>query len=52
VPWVPLGAILTCGYLMVELPAITWLRFILWMAVGLVLYLTYGLHRSRLVETP
>ena len=48
VPWVPLGAILTCGYLMCELPWITWVRFFVWMLVGLGLYFGYGFRRSRL----
>jgi APA family basic amino acid/polyamine antiporter len=48
VPWVPLGAIISCGYLMFELPAITWLRFFLWMLAGLVIYVFYGFRRSRL----
>ena len=47
VPWVPLGAVLSCGYLMIELPWITWIRFALWMAIGLVIYLAYGARRSR-----
>ena len=46
VPWVPLGAIVTCGYLMFELPMITWVRFFVWMAVGLTLYFSYGFRRS------
>jgi APA family basic amino acid/polyamine antiporter len=48
VPWVPLGAVLSCGYLMAELPKVTWIRFVLWLAVGLVIYFLYGLGRSRL----
>jgi basic amino acid/polyamine antiporter, APA family len=48
VPWVPLLAILTCGYLMVEQPRVTWLRFVLWLAVGLIIYFLYGHRRSRL----
>ena len=59
-PWVPLAAIVSCGYLMAELPWVTWLRFVIWLAVGLVVYVFYGFHRSRLnltqspkgVETP
>jgi APA family basic amino acid/polyamine antiporter len=47
VPWVPLGAIITCGYLMFELPWITWVRFLVWMGVGLVVYFFYGLRLSR-----
>ena len=48
VPWVPLLAIVSCGYLMAELPWVTWARFLIWLAVGLVIYFFYGLHRSRL----
>jgi basic amino acid/polyamine antiporter, APA family len=50
VPWVPLGAIATCAWLMRELPWITWLRFVLWLVIGLVLYFSYGIRRSRLVR--
>jgi APA family basic amino acid/polyamine antiporter len=50
VPWVPLGAVATCGYLMLQLPAVTWWRFFLWMLVGLILYFSYGYHRSRLAS--
>jgi APA family basic amino acid/polyamine antiporter len=50
VPWVPLGAIVTCAWLMRELPAKTWLRFLGWLVVGLVIYFGYGLRRSRLNE--
>jgi APA family basic amino acid/polyamine antiporter len=48
VPWVPWAAIISCGYLMFELPAITWLRFFFWMLAGLVIYVLYGFRRSRL----
>jgi APA family basic amino acid/polyamine antiporter len=51
VPWVPLGAIISCGYLMFELPAITWRRFFFWMLAGLVIYVLYGFRRSRLGES-
>ena len=44
----PLLAILAGGYLMVQLPAITWLRFLVWLAVGLVIYFLYSARRSRL----
>ncbi len=47
VPWVPLGAIVCCIYLMTELPAITWQRFFWWMLAGLVIYFLYGIRRSR-----
>jgi len=52
VPWVPLAAIACCGYLMFELPRVTWIRFFGWMAAGLVLYFLYGFRRSRLGQKP
>ena len=51
VPWVPLTpmiSIVACFYLMTQLPGITWIRFIIWLAVGLVLYFTYGYKHSTL----
>jgi APA family basic amino acid/polyamine antiporter len=48
VPWVPLLAILTCGYLMAAQPLITWVRFVVWLVIGLVIYYLYGFRRSRL----
>lgn len=48
VPLVPILAILACGYLMFELPLITWVRFFAWMVAGLLIYLLYGARRSRL----
>lgn len=50
VPWVPLGAILSCGYLMAQLPAVTWVRFLIWLAIGAVIYCFYGLRRARFHE--
>jgi APA family basic amino acid/polyamine antiporter len=50
VPWVPLGSILTCGWLMSALPRVTWLRFVVWLVVGLALYFCYGFWRSKLRE--
>ena len=48
VPWVPLGAIVCCGYLMVELPLVTWIRIFVWLAIGLVFYYAYGFRHSRI----
>jgi APA family basic amino acid/polyamine antiporter len=47
VPWVPLGAIAMCGWLMCQLPWVTWKRFLIWLAVGLAIYALYGFRRSR-----
>ncbi len=48
VPWVPLGAIGACAWLMRELPWVTWVRFVLWLAIGLAIYFGYSFRRSRL----
>ena len=45
------AAILTCGYLMLQLPGVTWLRFVVWLGVGLLLYALYGTRRSALGVT-
>jgi APA family basic amino acid/polyamine antiporter len=47
VPWVPLGAIVTCAWLMLQLPVRTWVRFGLWLGAGLLIYMLYGRRRSR-----
>jgi APA family basic amino acid/polyamine antiporter len=47
VPLVPILGILICGYLMYSLPKDTWLRLIIWMAIGLVIYFAYGVRKSR-----
>jgi APA family basic amino acid/polyamine antiporter len=48
VPFVPIAGIVCCAYLMLGLPWVTWLRFGLWLAVGLVVYFMYGFRRSGL----
>jgi basic amino acid/polyamine antiporter, APA family len=48
VPVVPLIGAALCVYLMTKLPAETWLRFGVWLAVGAVLYVVYGYRNSRL----
>ena len=47
-PFIPALGVLLCGYLMFSLPVMTWVRFLLWLGAGLVLYGTYGIKRSRL----
>ena len=39
---------LLCVYLMLNLTGGTWVRFVIWMAIGLVVYFTYGYKHSRL----
>jgi basic amino acid/polyamine antiporter, APA family len=48
VPVVPVLGILSCLYLMLGLSWITWLRFGLWLIVGMVIYFLYGFRRSEL----
>jgi APA family basic amino acid/polyamine antiporter len=48
VPLVPILAIVSCSYLMAELPLVTWIRFGIWLAIGLVIYFAYGLQHSAL----
>lgn len=48
VPLVPLLGIAMCIYLMVGLPWITWIRFGVWLLVGLAVYFAYGFKNSRL----
>jgi APA family basic amino acid/polyamine antiporter len=48
VPWFPLISILLCGGLMTGLTVITWLRFVIWLAIGLAIYFLYSRHRSTL----
>jgi basic amino acid/polyamine antiporter, APA family len=48
VPVFPIIGILLCGYLMADLPGITWLRFLIWLAVGLLIYFAYSRSHSRL----
>ena len=50
VPWIPLAGVLTCGWLMLNLPLETWLRFVIWMVVGLVVYGLYGRRHSTLAN--
>ena len=48
VPYTPIISILACFYLMYQLPAVTWIRFGIWLAVGLVFYFLYGYKHSVL----
>lgn len=53
VPWVPvfpIAAILACLWLMLNLTGLTWIRFLLWMAIGVVVYLVYGRRHSVLAN--
>jgi basic amino acid/polyamine antiporter, APA family len=47
----PLG-VLSCAWLMFGLPLDTWLRLIIWMAVGMVIYFGYSVYHSKLGTGP
>jgi APA family basic amino acid/polyamine antiporter len=42
------AAVLSCGFLMLQLPTVTWIRFVVWLALGLCIYVLYGYRKSRL----
>ncbi|HEX6150401.1 amino acid permease [Nocardioides sp.] len=51
VPAAPLVAgvaVLMCLYLMLNLSGGTWVRFLVWMGIGLIVYFAYGMRNSRL----
>jgi APA family basic amino acid/polyamine antiporter len=47
-PWVPIVGVGFSIWLLSRLPAIAWARFVIWMALGLILYFSYGRRRSAL----
>ncbi len=48
VPLIPVLGIFSCVYLMTFLSKDTWIRLIAWMAIGLLIYFTYGIRKSKL----
>jgi basic amino acid/polyamine antiporter, APA family len=46
-PWFPLASVILCLVLMTGLTLITWIRFVVWLALGLVIYFTYSRRRSE-----
>ena len=55
VPWVPVVPLIggaLCVYLMTKLPTETWLRFGIWLAIGLGIYFLYGRRHSTLRNEP
>ncbi|KAE9526865.1 hypothetical protein AGLY_013513 [Aphis glycines] len=46
VPLIPCISILTNIYLMMKLDIITWIRFIIWLLIGLCIYALYGMNNS------
>ncbi len=45
---IPVLGLISCLYIMTGLGYINWLRFVIWLIVGLVIYFAYGRKKSRL----
>jgi len=52
VPWFPLISVILCGGLMTGLTVITWIRFVVWLGLGLSIYIFYSRHRSEFARHP
>jgi APA family basic amino acid/polyamine antiporter len=52
VPFVPIMGILISLALMGGLKGLTWLRLIIWLVIGMVIYFTYGVKHSRVRTMP
>lgn len=50
VPFVPLAGIVICLFLMVFLPFDTWIRLLVWMIIGIDIYINYGRKRSKFAK--
>lgn len=48
---IPVLGLLTNLYLMSQLGITNWLRFLIWLAIGLVLYFSYGFYNSKLAKS-
>ncbi len=50
VPWLPGISVACCLVLMLGLPLETWFRFIVWLAIGLVVYFKFGRRHSQMAS--
>jgi APA family basic amino acid/polyamine antiporter len=48
VPIFPILGVILCIALMLSLPVLTWIRFVVWLAIGLVIYFLYSVRHSKL----
>jgi basic amino acid/polyamine antiporter, APA family len=48
VPFFPILGVVFCCVLMLSLPVLTWVRFFIWLALGLLIYFFYGIRNSKL----
>lgn len=49
-PLFPILGMISCAGLMAFLPAQTWLRFLVWLSIGLIVYFTYSIRHSKLAR--
>ncbi|HXB08972.1 MAG TPA: amino acid permease, partial [Puia sp.] len=47
---IPVLGVLFCAYLLIEIPAVAWEWFFVWMGIGLLVYFFYGYRKSRLTR--
>jgi APA family basic amino acid/polyamine antiporter len=46
----PVLGMLSCSALMGFLPSVTWLRFVVWLVIGLIVYFVYSMNNSKLAQ--
>lgn len=49
---IPVLGLISCFYLMAQESHTNWLRFVLWLGIGLVIYFLYGFRKSKLIHHP
>src|SRR5690606_16572632 len=49
---IPIMGVLFCSYLLIEIPALSWIYFLGWISVGLAIYFSYGYWKSKLASDP
>lgn len=47
---IPIMGVLFCSYLLIEIPALSWIYFLVWLAIGLAIYFSYGYWKSKLAQ--
>jgi basic amino acid/polyamine antiporter, APA family len=48
---IPVLGMLSCSYLLIEIPADSWKLFFAWMGLGLLIYFVYGYRKSKLATS-
>ncbi|MCX8020529.1 MAG: amino acid permease [Chitinophagaceae bacterium] len=46
----PILGLISCLYLMAQETHVVWMRFLIWLAIGLVIYFFYGMYNSKLAR--